>query len=99
MKSPPPTHLQSPSVHHHQTPELGDDGPSFHHDLGDENNESGGQESDEEGTLSSLGAPQPYKLSFQVVAEKATDLVRLAQSDPTTLGSLCDVLDQLTNRL
>jgi hypothetical protein len=50
-------------------------------------------------TLSSLGAPQPYKLSFQAVAEKATNLVRLAQSDPTTLCSLCDVLDQLTNRL
>jgi hypothetical protein len=95
----PSINLQLSPAHHHQTPALGDDDPSFHHDFGEENNESGGQESDKDVTLSSLGASKPYKLSFQVVAEKASNLVRLAQSDPTTFGSLCDLLDQLTNMI
>jgi hypothetical protein len=95
----PSINLQLSPAHHHKTPALGEDDPSFHHGFGDKNNESGGQESDKDVTLSSLGASKPYKLSFQVVAEKTSSLVRLAQSDPTTFGSLCDLLDQLTNRL
>jgi hypothetical protein len=62
----PSINLQLLPAHHHQTPTLGDDDPSFHHDFGEENNESGGQESDEDVALSSLGASKPYKLSFQV---------------------------------
>jgi hypothetical protein len=92
----PSINLQLLPAHHHQTPALGDDNPFYPHDFGDENNESGGQESDGEITLASIGASN---LSFQFVAKKASNLVRLAQSDPTTFGSLCDLLDQLTNRL
>jgi hypothetical protein len=69
------------------------------HVFGDKNNESSGQESDREVILSSIGASKPYKLSFQFVAEKASNLIHLAQSDPTTFGSLCNLLDQLTNIL
>jgi hypothetical protein len=96
----PSINLQLSPAHHHQTPALGDDDPSFHHDFGDENNISGaGQQSGEDVTLSCLDASKPYKLSFQVVSKKASNLVRLAQSDPTTFGSLCYLLDQLTNRI
>jgi hypothetical protein len=95
----PSINLQLLPAHHHQMPALGDNNLFYPHDFGDENNESSGQESDGEVTLSSIGASKPNKLSFQFVAEKASNLVRLAQSDPTTFGSLCNLLDQLTNRL
>jgi hypothetical protein len=39
------------------------------------------------------------KLTYQFVAGKASNLVRLAQSDPAALGSLCNLLDQLAGRL
>jgi hypothetical protein len=93
----PSINLQLLPPYPHQTAVLGDDDPSFHHDFCDENNESGDQESDKDVNLSSLGASKPYKLSYQVVAEKASSLVRLAQSDLTTFNSLCDLLDQLMN--
>jgi hypothetical protein len=95
----PSINLQLPPAHHHQMPALGDKGPSYSHYFGDKNNESGGQESKGEVTLSSLGASKPYKLFFQFVAKKASNLICLAQSDPTTFGLLCNLLDQLTNRL
>jgi hypothetical protein len=71
----PSINLQLSPAHHHQATTLGDNDPSFHHNFGNKNNESGGQESDEDVTLSSLVASKPYKLSFQVVAEKASNLV------------------------
>jgi hypothetical protein len=46
-----------------------------------------------------IGTSKQDKLSFQFVAKKATNLVCLVQSDPTTLGSPCNLLEQLTNRL
>jgi hypothetical protein len=39
------------------------------------------------------------KLTYQFVAEKATKLVGLAQSDQVILGLLCSLLDQLANWL
>jgi hypothetical protein len=57
-------------------PVLGDDDQFYPHDFGDENNKSGGQKSDGEVTLSSIGASKPNKLSFQFVAEKASNLIR-----------------------
>jgi hypothetical protein len=52
-------------------------------------------------TLAELARPplKKGKLTYQFVAEKATVLVRLAQTDQVQLGSLCILLDQLTNRL
>jgi hypothetical protein len=53
-------------------------------------------------TLASLGAntsKDVAKLTYQFVAEKASNLVRLAQSDQTKLGALCQLIDQLTHRL
>jgi hypothetical protein len=60
----PSINLQLPPAHHHQMPALGDGDQSYPHDFGDENNESGGQESNGEVTLSSIGASKPNKLSF-----------------------------------
>jgi hypothetical protein len=54
----------------------------------------------EDVTLSSLRpAAAVPKLSYQYVTEKATNLVRLAQSDPAKLGSICLLFEQLTERL
>jgi hypothetical protein len=54
----------------------------------------------EDVTLSSLHpATAVPKLSYQYVAEKATNLVRLAQSDPAKLGSICQLFEQLSERL
>jgi hypothetical protein len=56
----------------------------------------------EELTLSQLAGnvnPKEATLTYQYVAEKATNLVRLAQSDQAQLGSLCNLLDQLASRL
>jgi hypothetical protein len=39
------------------------------------------------------------KATYQYLLEKASILVRLAQSDPTTMTSLCTVLEQLTSQL
>jgi hypothetical protein len=39
------------------------------------------------------------KLTYQFVAEKASNLVWLAQSDPIKMGSLSNLLEQLTSRL
>ena len=75
-----------------------DDGNSF----GDENvNLDDDDSNDEETTLSNLVSVSPVTgaLSYQFVAEKATNLVRLAQSNPQKLGSLCELFDQLTLRL
>jgi hypothetical protein len=52
----------------------------------------------EDVTLSALGGKKPH-LTYQYVAEKATNLVRLAQSDPSKLASLCLHLEQLNRRL
>jgi hypothetical protein len=59
-------------------------------------------DSDDDVPLSQLGrnaVTKDAKLSYQLVAEKATNLVRLAQSDPAALGSLFNLLDQLAGRL
>jgi hypothetical protein len=39
------------------------------------------------------------RLTYQFVVEKAQNLVRLAQTDPDKLGTLCLLLDQLSDRL
>jgi hypothetical protein len=41
--------------------------------------------------LAGNGASKQGKLTYQFVAETATNLVRLAQSDPIILGSLCSL--------
>jgi hypothetical protein len=59
-------------------------------------------DSNDEATLVKLagnGPTQHGKLTYQFVGEKATNLVRLAQSDQVILGSLCTLLDQLADRL
>jgi hypothetical protein len=59
-------------------------------------------DSDDDVPLSQLGCnavTKDAKLRYQLVAEKATNLVRLAQSDPAALGSLFNLLDQLAGRL
>jgi hypothetical protein len=79
-----------------------DDDQFYSHGVEDETRSLGDVDTDEEITLSSLagnGASRHEKLTYQFVAEKATNLVRLAQSDPITLGSLCSLLDQLASRL
>ena len=89
------------AVPHQQTPAFREEPFSFGDpSSGDETNCSDDDDHKVDGeTLSCLGTSNPDKLSFQFVAEKATNLVRLAQSDSTTLGSLCDLLEELTNRL
>jgi hypothetical protein len=77
-----------------------DDGPCFPQEVATDN--LGNVDLDKEATLSKLagnGATRHEKLTYQFVAEKATNLVRLAQSDPMILGSLCSLLDQLASRL
>jgi hypothetical protein len=57
---------------------------------------------DETTALSELAGNGPArhkKLTYQFVAEKATNLVRLAQTDQVILGSLCSLLDELAGRL
>ena len=56
---------------------------------------------DEDVTLSTLRGigSTTGRMRYQFVAEKATNLVRLVQSDPSKLSSLCDLLDRLTQRL
>ncbi len=51
--------------------------------------------------ISLLGgdASKEQKLTYQFVAEKATNLVRLAQTDQVRLGSLCNLLEQLSSRI
>jgi hypothetical protein len=51
--------------------------------------------------LSSLcpNASTDGRLTYQFVVEKAQNLVQLAQTDPDKLGSLCNLLDQLSDRL
>jgi hypothetical protein len=59
-------------------------------------------DSDDEATLVELAGNGPTrhgKLTYQFLAQKATNLVCLAQSDQVILGSLCSLLDQLANRL
>jgi hypothetical protein len=54
----------------------------------------------EDVTLAELGnSSTKTGLTYQFVAKKATNLVRLAQTDQVKLGSLYILLDQLTNRL
>jgi hypothetical protein len=55
----------------------------------------------EEVTLSSLvgTATKVPQLTYQFVAEKATNLVRLVQTDPSKLASLCQLFDQLNQRV
>jgi hypothetical protein len=56
----------------------------------------------EDVTLVQLVSDTPnvqQKLTYQFVAEKATNLVRLAQTDQVQLGSLCNLLDQLASRI
>ena len=84
---------------HEQTPAVEEESTLFGNASCDETRQSDNGDSDEDVTLSNLGTLQHDKVSFQFVSEKATNLVRLAQSDPTTLGSLCDLLEQLTDRL
>jgi hypothetical protein len=58
--------------------------------------------SDDDVPLSQLGCnavTKDAKQTYQLVAEKATNLVPLAQSDPAALGSLFKLLDQLAGRL
>ncbi len=47
----------------------------------------------------SHGTSKHGKLTYQFVAEQASNLVRPAQTDPITMASLSDLLEQLTNRL
>jgi hypothetical protein len=56
---------------------------------------------DDDQPLSSLGpnGSTEGRLTYQFVVEKAQNLVRLAQSDPIKLGSLCNLFDQLSDRL
>ena len=77
--------------------------PVYHNDdgsLGNDNPNLVGDEA-EDVILSDLshGTVGDPKLTYQFVAEKATNLVRLAQSDQIKLGSLCNLLDQLAIRL
>jgi hypothetical protein len=55
----------------------------------------------EDVTLAELGnsSTKQGKLTYQFVAEKASVLVHLAQTDQMKLGSLYSLLDQTTNRL
>jgi hypothetical protein len=57
---------------------------------------------EDEATLSELAgnghSPRSEKIAYKFVAEKATNLVNLAQSDQVILGSLCSLLDQLASR-
>jgi hypothetical protein len=55
----------------------------------------------EDVTLAELGnsSSKQGKLTYQFVAEKASVLVCLAQTDQVKLGSLFILFDQLTNRL
>jgi hypothetical protein len=58
---------------------------------------------EDEATLSELASNghshRSEKITYQFVAEKAMNLVRLAQSDQVILGSLCSLLNQLASRL
>ena len=68
----------------------------------DESRNSADEDSKDVVTLlnsDSHGASRNGRLTYQFVAEKASNLVRLAQSDPVTMGCLSDLLEQLTNRL
>jgi hypothetical protein len=59
-------------------------------------------DSDDDVPLSQLGCntvTKDAKRTYQLVAEKATNLVCLAQSDPAALGLLFNLLDQLAGRL
>jgi hypothetical protein len=77
-----------------------DDGPCFPQGVATDNLPK--DDSDEETTLSELAGNGPAhheKLTYQFVAEKATNLVRLAQTDQVILGSLCSLLDELAGQL
>jgi hypothetical protein len=84
------------TLHQHQPPEVGDT-------VGDDESIFSVDDDFEQEVTQlnphSHGNSKHDKLTYQFVAEKASNLVRLAQSDPTTFGSLCDLLDQLTGRL
>jgi hypothetical protein len=78
-----------------------DDGPCFPQGIVTDNLRK--VDPEDEATLSELAgnghSPRSEKITYQFVAEKATKLVRLAQSDQVILGSLCSLLDQLASRL
>jgi hypothetical protein len=78
-----------------------DDGPSFPQGVVTDNLRK--VDPEDEATLSELAgnghSPRSEKITYQFVVEKATNLVRLAQSDQVTLGLLCSLLDQLASRL
>jgi hypothetical protein len=59
-----------------------------------------GDESEDVPLLHLIGdASKDQKLTYQFVAKKATNLVRLAQTDQVRLGLLCNLLEQLTSRI
>jgi hypothetical protein len=64
--------------------------------MGDVSQNFADDHSDDDETQSQPGCnavTQDGKLTYQSVAEKATNLVRLAQTDQATLGLLCNLLD------
>jgi hypothetical protein len=77
------------------------DGPCFPQGVAADNLSKADPE--DEATLSELAAngptPRCEKITYQFAVEKATNLVRLAQSDQVILGLLCSLLDQLARRL
>jgi hypothetical protein len=77
-----------------------DDGPCFPQGVATDNLSK--NDSDEETTLFELAGNGPArheKITYQFVAEKATNLIRLAQTDQVILGLLCSLLDELAGRL
>ena len=88
--------------HHDSTSVIDDESsqPNAFDDDDDESRNSADEDSEDVVTLlnsDSHGASRNGRLTYQFVAEKASNLVRLAQSDPVTMGCLSDLLEQLTN--
>ena len=79
--------------------DLPEDGPSFPNAFCKETKNSDNEDSEVEVTLlkpnSHHGASKHDKLTYQCVAEKASSLVCLAQLDPMTLGSHCDLIHKV----
>jgi hypothetical protein len=77
------------AVHRQHTPAFREEGASFGDtSFGDETNHLDDNDKVEDKTLLlRLGTFKQDKVSFQFVAKKATNLVCMAQSDQTTLGS------------